>query len=57
MFLFARIAGELGRLRPDIPLLVQEGRGRAATWLGQMGLDPGHRNLRVSGHTPDPRDL
>jgi glycosyltransferase involved in cell wall biosynthesis len=57
VFLFARIAGELGRLRPDIPLLVQEGRGRAATWLGQPGLDLGPRNLRVTGHTPDPRDF
>jgi len=38
VFLFARIAAELARRRPDIPLLVVEGRGKAA-WLDRTGLD------------------
>src|SRR5262249_8775966 len=35
--LFARLALELGRLRPDVPLLVVEGRGGAG-WLGRCRL-------------------
>jgi glycosyltransferase involved in cell wall biosynthesis len=52
---FARIADELGRRRPDIPLLVVEGRGTEAT-VAACGME-----LRVYGntffmaHTPDPR--
>ena len=38
MYAFARIADELGRKRPDIPLLVVEGRGTEATLTG-CGLD------------------
>ncbi len=52
---FARIADELGRLRPDIPLLVVEGRGDEATLAG-CGLDlTGHGNVFLMAHTPDPR--
>jgi len=57
LFVFARIAVELARRRPDIPLLVVEGRGRAdALW--DTGLDlRGLVNLYVMGNTPDPRDF
>ena len=57
VFLFARIAHELGLRRPDIPLLVTEGRARAG-WLNRTGLDlSGRSNLYVMEHTPDPRDF
>jgi glycosyltransferase involved in cell wall biosynthesis len=55
VFVFARIAAELARRRPDIPLLVVEGRGKAG-WLDQTGLDLGALgNLFVMANTPDPR--
>jgi hypothetical protein len=38
LLLFARIATELARVRPDIPLLVVEGRVKAG-WLDHTGLD------------------
>jgi glycosyltransferase involved in cell wall biosynthesis len=52
---FARIATELNRRRPDIPLLVVEGRAKADA-LGQTGLEL-HRlgNVHVMTNTPDPR--
>lgn len=54
-YAFARIAEELGRIRPDIPLLVVEGRGAAAT-LARCGFDLGARgNVHLMGHTTDPR--
>jgi glycosyltransferase involved in cell wall biosynthesis len=57
VFLFARIARELGRQRPDIPLLVTEGRAKAG-WLSHTGLDfSGLSNLHLMHHTPDPRDF
>jgi glycosyltransferase involved in cell wall biosynthesis len=56
VFVFARLALELGRRRPDIPLLIVESRARGADWLSQTGLDlRGLRNLHVMAHTPDPR--
>ena len=52
---FARIAHELGRARPDIPLLVVESRGTKET-LGACGLDlTGAGNLQIMAHTTDPR--
>jgi glycosyltransferase involved in cell wall biosynthesis len=54
---FARIAAELGRRRPDIPLLVVEGRGRA-DGLADAGLDlSGLETLHRMANTPDPRDF
>jgi glycosyltransferase involved in cell wall biosynthesis len=56
-FWFARIAYELNRRRPDIPLLVVEGRGQAER-LAQCGLDlSGLRNLHRMRNTPDPRQF
>src|SRR5262249_14074159 len=55
VFLFARIAHELGRRRPDIPLLVVEGRGNV-NWLSHTGLDfRGLSNLHRMVDTADPR--
>jgi glycosyltransferase involved in cell wall biosynthesis len=57
VFVFARIAAELARRRPDIPLLVVEGRGKAG-WLESTALDLGTLgNLFVMANTPDPRDF
>jgi len=52
---FARIACELGRRRPDIPMLVVEGRAGAGA-LAQLGIDlAGVRSLSWMPNTPDPR--
>ncbi len=52
---FARIADELGRRRPDIPLLVVESLGTEAD-LVAFGLDlRAHGNVFLRPHTPDPR--
>jgi glycosyltransferase involved in cell wall biosynthesis len=57
VFAFARMADELGRRRPDIPLLVVESRGTWAT-LVNCGLDPrSHGNIQCMPNTPDPRQF
>jgi glycosyltransferase involved in cell wall biosynthesis len=57
VFVFARIADELGRRRPDIPLLVVESRGTEAT-LVSCGIDLRDRdNVYLMSQTPDPRDF
>lgn len=54
---FARIALELQARRPEIPLLVVEGRGRAGG-LAACGLDlSGLANLNMMSNTPEPRDF
>jgi glycosyltransferase involved in cell wall biosynthesis len=55
VFGFARLAEVLHRLRPDIPLLVVEGRGRV-DWLGRCGVDLRDvTSLHRMANTPDPR--
>jgi glycosyltransferase involved in cell wall biosynthesis len=55
VFWFARMAEVLGRNRPDIPLLVVEGRGRA-DWLARCGVDlRGVTSLHRLANTSDPR--
>ena len=57
VFIFARIAWELAHRRPDIRLLVVEGRG-GTEWLQRAGLDRRTlANLYVMRNTPDPRDF
>ena len=57
VYVFARIADELGRKRPDIPLLVVEARGTERS-LVDCGLDLRiHRNVFVMSHTSDPRQF
>jgi glycosyltransferase involved in cell wall biosynthesis len=52
---FARIAAELGRRRPDIPILVVESRGTRGT-LAACGLHLGrHANIQFMANTTDPR--
>ena len=55
VFAFARIADELGRRRPDIPILVVEGTGTEAT-VAACGLDlRRHGNVFFMAATIDPR--
>jgi glycosyltransferase involved in cell wall biosynthesis len=55
VYVFARIADELGRRRPDIPLLVVESRGTERI-LADCGLDLRvHGNVFLMDNTPDPR--
>ena len=54
---FARIALELGQRRPDIPLLVVEGRGKADGLAGLPVDLSGLTNLNRMANTPDPRDF
>ncbi len=54
---FARIALELGARRPDIPVLVVEGRAASDT-LAALPVDlSGLTNLSRMANTPDPRDF
>ncbi|MEW4566555.1 glycosyltransferase [Tautonia sp. JC769] len=55
VYAFARIADELGRRRPDIPLLVVEARGTEAD-LAACGLDLRRLGtVSLMANTPDPR--
>lgn len=57
VFVFARIAEQLHRRRPDIPLLVVEGRA-GVEWLERTELDlSGLSNLNLMKNTPDARDF
>jgi glycosyltransferase involved in cell wall biosynthesis len=57
VFWFARIASELGRLRPDIPVLVVVGRGNL-DWLQKTGMNlRGLPNFKVMPATSDPRQF
>ena len=57
VFAFARIADELGRTRPDIPLLVVESRGTEAD-LASCGLDlRAHGNVNLMPSTSDPKSF
>ena len=55
VYVFVRIAEQLARRRPDIPILVVEGRSHSRS-IGQTGLDLSWaRNLNKMPNTPDPR--
>ena len=55
LYVFARIAEQIARRRPDIPMLVVESRARA-TAVHKAGADlSGARNLFGMANTPDPR--
>src|SRR5262249_30352162 len=57
VFVFAGIAAELARRRPEIPLLVVEARGKAG-WLDRTGIDlRSLGNVYVMANTPDPRQF
>jgi glycosyltransferase involved in cell wall biosynthesis len=57
VYAFARIADELGCLRPEIPFLVVESRGTEET-LVKCGLDLRARgNVFLMAQTPNPRDF
>jgi glycosyltransferase involved in cell wall biosynthesis len=57
LFVFARIAEVLARRRPDIPLLVVEGRSQT-DWRQATGIDLGRLpNVQVMPHTADPRQF
>jgi glycosyltransferase involved in cell wall biosynthesis len=54
---FARIALELGARRPDIPILIVEGRAASDT-LAALPVDlSGLTNMSRMANTPDPRDF
>jgi len=57
VYVFAQIAKQLWERRPDIPLLVVEGRA-GADWLARTGVDlRGVNNMSLMANTPDPRDF
>jgi glycosyltransferase involved in cell wall biosynthesis len=54
---FARVALELQRLHPEVPVLVVEGRG-GSDWLTRVPVDlSGLGNLHRMANTPEPRDF
>ncbi|PQO37787.1 glycosyltransferase family 1 protein [Bremerella cremea] len=53
--MFAKIAEVLGKRRPDIPLLVVEGRA-SVDWLARTGANLSQANLHRMRNTPDPRE-
>lgn len=56
VFYFARIASEIGRLRPDIPMLVITGRGNPG-WFDKTGLNVRQLpNLKIVPAVSDPRE-
>jgi glycosyltransferase involved in cell wall biosynthesis/Tfp pilus assembly protein PilF len=70
VYIFARIARELARRRPDIPILVTQGRSRGDSLsnpdlklvphlLGQFPIAPARngRNITTMPFTPDPRSF
>jgi len=61
VFFFARLAEELSRERPDIPIMVVESRGTAGTLAaaakaGNFDLAR-HQNIMISPGVPNPRDI
>jgi glycosyltransferase involved in cell wall biosynthesis len=57
VYVFVQIAKQLWTCRPDIPLLVVEGRA-GADWLARTGVDlRGVGNMNLMANTPDPRDF
>jgi glycosyltransferase involved in cell wall biosynthesis len=55
VFVFARIAEILAGRRPDIPILIVEGKQKVAS-LPAMGIDLSRlKNISVMENTPDPR--
>jgi glycosyltransferase involved in cell wall biosynthesis len=57
LFVFARIAEVMARCRPDIPLLVVEGRSHTA-WRLETGIDLGGLpNVKTMPSTGDPREF
>jgi glycosyltransferase involved in cell wall biosynthesis len=57
VYVFARIAQELAKRRPDIPMLVVEGRGNV-DWLARAGLTAADMpNLHGMHNTADPRQF
>jgi glycosyltransferase involved in cell wall biosynthesis len=70
VYVFARIARELARRRPDIPILVTQGRSRADALMapelglaqrvaGQFPIEPvcDGRNITLMPFTPDPKSF
>ncbi len=61
MFFFIRLADELSRRRPDIPLLILDAHGRAAQMVGaaaQRGIDlRRHANIMLAPKVAAPREF
>ena len=54
VYVFAAVARDLTKKRPDIPMLVVESRGKVK-WLEQTGVDLQGANLKGMTNTRDPR--